>query len=85
MWVVQEVMLSNSAVAICGSSSMRSERFVGLRSFRLRNYEPLVQLIEEMPFGDLLWLWDQLRSEIINGTATLFSIVTAMRKLQSID
>jgi hypothetical protein len=42
-----------------------------------------MQPIKEMPFGNLLLVWDQLQSEILNGTATLFSMMTATRKLRS--
>jgi hypothetical protein len=90
VWMVQEVITSSSVVVICGSSSTPFEKFVDLRKFQLpqelqRDFQSVIQPIEQMPFGDLLWLWDQLRLKIFQGRATLFSLMMAMRKLQSTD
>jgi hypothetical protein len=89
MWVVQDVIMSRSVVVICGSSSTPFEKFVSLKKYQLRSelrrdYQFLLRPIEKLPFGDILWLWDQLRAEIIDGTATLFSLI-AMRKVQCAD
>ncbi len=90
VWVVQEAILSKSVVAICGSSSTPFEKFVGLRNFQpsqesSRDFQSLIQPVADMPFGDVLWLWDQLNTEVLNGTATLLSIMIAIRRLHCAD
>jgi hypothetical protein len=90
VWMVQEVILAKSVTVTCGSWSTSFEEFVHLRNFQLPqellpDYQLVMQPIKEMPFGDLLLVWDQLQSEILNGTATLFSMMTVTRKLRSTD
>jgi hypothetical protein len=88
VWIVQEVILAKSVTVTCGSWSTSFEEFVHLRNFQLPqellpDYQLVMQSIKKMPFGDLLLVWDQLQSEILNDTATPFSMMTATRKFQS--
>jgi hypothetical protein len=90
VWMVQEIIMSRSVVVLCGSRSTAFENFVRLRNLQLPrelypDYQSVMQTVKEMPLGDLLLIWDQLRSEVLNGTAALFSIMVATRKLGCIN